>query len=197
MWGKAQAGTKPEHWHLLSSDDAQAYLQLSTIFHASLTKTHNGQRLDTFNERLKKIRTFIEREGGESWRRSLVCGVFFLPDGFMLHIRQLQILMGKSRSSINGSFQQMGYSPRSQFHRFDNAYFPGVPHQHMIGQLKNWTMRKKIESEQLTISMASEQPEAVTVEQRESQNVHNFPCPVKWRYKFWDTIRSRGRDSEG
>jgi hypothetical protein len=198
MFARAPDFVQPDHWNLLSSDDAQAYIQLSMTFHASSPKSGKGERVDTFPERLTKIRAFVERDEKDSWKRSLVCGVFFLPDGFALHIRQLQLLMGKCKSSINGSLHQMGYSAHPQFQRLDNSCFSKVPDRHMIGELKNWTVRKKIENKPFVISIPREQSVTVKSEQNKRDPDHHFPCPVKWRYKFWDTIKSiRGNQPDG
>jgi hypothetical protein len=138
---------------------------------------------------LTKIRQFIEHNEDDSWRRSLVCGVFFLPDALVLHIRQMRILMGRCKSSINGSLQQMGYSAQHQAQRLDRTWFPTVPDPRMIGELKKWPIRRKPEAG-VSTAVSVEKTVCVPSEHFEVQMPRNVPCPVKWRYKFWDTMRS-------
>jgi hypothetical protein len=77
---------QPNHWHLLSSGDAQEYLRLSNDFHGFSGKSRKGTRSDTFQYCLGKIRQFVDHNEHDSWKRSLVCGVFFLPDSLALNI---------------------------------------------------------------------------------------------------------------
>jgi hypothetical protein len=198
MYVSTQDWAQPDHWDLLSSDDAQAYLELSRILNESSTKSSRGQKIDSFTERLTKIRAFIERDEADSWKRSLVCGVFFPPDGLVLHIRQFRVLMGRCKSSINGSLQEMGYSAQTHFPRLDNSCFPRVPDRHIIGELRSWTLRKKIEKEPFIIPIPKARSVTEKSEESKEQIAHNFPCPVKWRYKFCDTINSiRGNQTDG
>jgi hypothetical protein len=86
----------------------------------------------------------------------------------------------------------MGYSAQPQFQRLDNSCFPKVPGEYLPGELKKWTVRRKIERENSGNSIPKERSVTGRLEPFKKQPEFNFPCPIKWRYKFWDTIKSFG-----
>jgi hypothetical protein len=182
------AQQEPSYWHLLSSDDSQAYLKLCDHFQSTTGKSAKGERLDAFSYRLGKIREFIERNDQSKWQRSLVCGVFFLREGMALNIRQLRLLLGKCKSSINGSLQQMGYTAKPQLHSSAGSFLRTIPDGLEL-DLKNWTIRMKSDPPEpfiVPLPVVTEEPSRA----EDVEPANRIPCPVKWRYKFWDAIRS-------
>jgi hypothetical protein len=190
---------KPFHWNLLSDSDAHIYLELRDHFNQNAGKSRKGERLDSFTERLDRIRSFVDRDDEDCWKRSLVCGICFLPNALALNIQQFRKLIGKCKSSINGSLQQLGYTaqpPAKHLEQLFRAKLP--PNMRDNGELKKWSFRfKEMDVREkspppfvvpLPLSWASQ----VNVESEaiEAELAKKFPCPVKWRYKFWDTIRS-------
>ena len=49
------------------------------------------------------------RGDSEDRNRALVCGIYWLKDSIAINTRQLIKILSKCKSSINGSFQQLGY----------------------------------------------------------------------------------------
>jgi hypothetical protein len=193
---------EPSHWHLLSESDAQAYLELRTRFQEDQGKSRKGERLDSFTDRLEKARLFIDREPIDSWKRSLVCGVFFLGDALALNIQHLRILISKCKSSINGSLQQLGYSAPFPAHALEQQLLGRLPSNFRdSGELKKWTFRVKHCEEQSVPQTPfvvplplryppPPPPQHLNVESEaiQAQLTRKIPCPVKWRYKFWNII---------
>lgn len=139
----------PPHWQLLPSQDLQDYLLLKRQFFEKYgVKSKKGKRLDGCNEMLSEIRRYIEKSENNKWKRSIVCGVIFLQNSLAINIQQLRILIGKCKSSINGSFQQMGYVSSPPSKEIINGLLSIVPlFQNDSFELKKWTIRKLIQSE--------------------------------------------------
>jgi hypothetical protein len=60
---------------------------------------------------LDLIKAYAVRGDADDLSRSLVCGLVWLSDGIAVNIQQLKLLSSKCKSSINGSFGQLGYLP--------------------------------------------------------------------------------------
>jgi hypothetical protein len=160
-------------------------------------KSKKGERLDSFTDRLMKIRHFIEYRIDDDWKRSLVCGVFFLPNGLAMNIQQLRMLLGRCKSSINGSLQQLGYMAEPQSQGVNQEFVMRIPARSRdANELKKWTIRRIYGSapEAVPPSPAFIIPipipwtSAVAVD---TEAVHHtvekkYPCPVKCRYKYYD-----------
>jgi hypothetical protein len=191
----------PTHWHLLSSNDAQEYIRLANQFHATPGKSRKGARIESFSHSLNKIRRFIESDDEDHWKRSLACGIFFLPDCLALNIQQLCILIGKCKSSINGSLQQMGYTAQPQSPGLETSFLAQLPGQYReMNELKNWTIRRKPQSGgPFVVPVPTNLSATNTVVEKpiDGQINPRMPCPVKWRYKFMDAMKSMESNQSG
>lgn len=135
----------PENWKLLNHDDLRSYFDLQFQFQQETTKSPKGKRLDSFKEKLDKTKKFIEKGDGEDWKRSIVCGIFFcdVPDYLAIQIQQFKLLIGKCKSSINGSFQQLGYVAQPQLEQ--EFLSKKIPLQYRKAtDFKKWSVRQKI-----------------------------------------------------
>jgi hypothetical protein len=99
----------PRYLELLSPADQERYQSLRSVVGSPDCRNNRNQRLDKFQEMLGAIRDFAEYSETDRSVRYLVCGVVSLNDGIAINIRQLRILLDKCKSSINGSFQRMGW----------------------------------------------------------------------------------------
>jgi hypothetical protein len=182
---------RPKFFHLLSVPNCQEYLVLRAHFHDSCGKSRKGERLDVFNDRLATIRRFVERQDDDDWKRALVCGVFFLPDGLALNIQQLRMLIGKCKSSINGSLQQLGYRAVPPGPDAEEQFLARIPQQcRVLTDLKKWTLRRTASSKKavflVPVPMVTRWPVNVETEAVAAGHRRQFPCPVKCRYKYLD-----------
>jgi hypothetical protein len=188
---------EPVHWHFLSEIDKEGYHELRNRFQEDVGKVRKGERLDSFADCLQRLRHYIESDPDDSWKRSLVCGIFFLSRALALNIQQLRILLGKCKSSINGSLQQLGYNARPAGQLPDQELLDRLPPTfHDVGFLKKWSFRFK----NWTVRPEPRQPFVIPLpimaqprmnvdsEAIQAQFMRKIPCPVKWRYKFWDSI---------
>jgi hypothetical protein len=104
-----QAPELPRFFELLSPADQELYQVLRSALSSPDCRNNRNQRLDKFQEMLGAIREFAEHSETDRILRYLVSGVCSLRDGIAINIRQLRILLDKCKSSINGSFQRMGW----------------------------------------------------------------------------------------
>ena len=135
----------PEQWELICQNDQEEYLRMRMRFRDAGRKSRKGERLEEFRERLTTIRNYVNSKESEKWKRSIVCGVFFVNHGLAINIQQLMILMGKCKSSINGSLQQLGYATQPTGTRIESYLLETIPFFHEnMHQIKKWTIRQKI-----------------------------------------------------
>ena len=211
--GNCNKNILPPYWNLLSPQEINEYHQIQCIFHQEETKTKKGERLDTFVSRIKKIREFAEPNGIFSWKRSVVTGIIFNPDGIVINIHQFKLLLGKSKSLINGSLQKLGYISVPATFATNQELIHLVPLFRQIPlEIKKWTIRKCInppsnknappipiiaqtkflyQKSPLITSPSNDQSDS----QQYPETVQNFvssefPCPAKFRYKFNDLINN-------
>ena len=192
----------PAHWDLLHPSDLDQYVQLRTSFYDEIKMSKKGERLESFIKRLKRIREFVERGDGDDWKRGLVCGIIFLSNGIAIHIQQFRLLLGKCKSSINGSLQQIGFIAHPQGGPIEEELCDKVPiFRKEHSEVKKWTVRDcNAEVNPLnenTNKTAVIQPEptvqavinqnAMPAQKEEkilSWDASFFPIPIKFRYKY-------------
>ena len=132
----------PGHWDLLTRSDLEAYVKLRKSFYDEIRKSKKGERLDAFIQRILKIKQFVERGDGDDWKRGLVCGIIFLPNSIAIHIQQFRLLLGKCKSSINGSLQAIGFAAHPQGGPIETELLMKVPiFQREHSEVKKWTVR--------------------------------------------------------
>jgi hypothetical protein len=144
------APTLPRHWELLSCDDQAKYLALQQSLATPSQKNRRNRSVDTFPQTLETIKSFVNRNDGDDWKRSVVCGVCWLnSEGTVaLNIRQLRVLVSKCKSSINGSFQFLGFDLVSAGMECSISLGKYLPVLHdNFQELRQWTIRKNAATE--------------------------------------------------
>lgn len=203
------SGPIPNHWFLLSDDDRSGYLELRSRFYDEISKSRRGERIEVFVDRLNLVREYIDREETDKWKRCIVCGITFLENALAINIQQLRMLLGKCKSSINGSLQQLGYTAKPSTREIDLELQQIVP---IFGddhaEFKKWTIRygnlpEKIHAQMpytlKNIDASAEVketfPPKIHMNADDAIRVvrYAFPCPIKLRYKmdylFHDAIQ--------
>ena len=132
----------PLHWELISRKDLNDYVELRNSFYDEIRKSKKGERLDAFIRRLIRIKEFVERGDDDDWKRGLVCGIIFMKNSIAIHIQQFRLLLGKCKSSINGSLQQIGFVAHPQGGPIEEELFEKVPiFRREHSEVKKWTVR--------------------------------------------------------
>lgn len=144
MGKKELSDELPRFFELLSESDKEEYHQLRKSLNSPNCKNRRNKSIQTFREIITSIKTFVIKGDSEDKNRSLVCGTIWLNEGIAINTHQLRLLMSKCKSSINGSFQAMGYEtiPTGA----DSAgelisLYPFMKNNFM--ELRQWTVRYK------------------------------------------------------
>lgn len=97
------------YWNHLSQSDKTEFLRLRNQLHQSQKTSVKDRRLVSFSNEMTTILQFLEQsESGREWR-CILAGVAFAGPFICVNTRQLKNFLGRCKSSINGSFQQLGY----------------------------------------------------------------------------------------
>lgn len=96
-------------WNRLSAEDKAEFLSLRVRFHQGQRASGKDRRVISFHKELLTALAFVERREGGKEDRSVVSGVGFAGRYICVNTRSLKAFLGRCKSSINGSFQQMGY----------------------------------------------------------------------------------------
>jgi hypothetical protein len=98
----------PTIWNRLSQEDHSEYFRYRVHFHQT-NRSGNDHRVAGFHRELISALSYIERRSEGQEDRSIVCGVAFAGPYICVNTRLLKAFLGRCKSSINGSFMQMGY----------------------------------------------------------------------------------------
>jgi hypothetical protein len=92
---------------------------------------------------IAQIKDFAIRHDADDGKRCLVCGIVWWRDAIAVNTGQISLLIGRSRSSINASFQATGFSNGNMAacHTLSLlGIFPFLKHN--SAQFRRWTIRE-------------------------------------------------------
>ena len=97
------------YWRQLTTSDQVEFLKLRTRLHQSQKSSVKDRRLVTFSHEMEAVLSFLDsrREGRD--QKCVLAGIAFAGPFICVNTRQLKSFLGRCKSSINGSFQQLGY----------------------------------------------------------------------------------------
>jgi hypothetical protein len=96
-------------WNQLSQDDKSEFIRIRSSFHESQKTVSRDRRSITFHRELNTAFQFIERRPDHIDVRAILTGVCFAGPIVCVNNRQLKSFLSRCKSSINGSFQQLGF----------------------------------------------------------------------------------------
>ena len=135
----------PNYFELLNQQDKESYYTLQKNLSSSECRNCRNKRLDNFANMLEVIKQFSMRNDEDDWKRLLVCGVCWISDGIAINTHQLSILLGKCKSSVNGSLQRLEYVPFPCSAAASTELIDQIPKiKENYGELRQWTLRKKV-----------------------------------------------------
>jgi hypothetical protein len=93
------------------ADEEQATFSL---FHQQLssaaTRYQRNRRFALAADQIRAAHTYCVRGDDNDWRRFLACGICWIsPFRIAVHVKQFALLIGKSKSSVNGVLTKLGY----------------------------------------------------------------------------------------
>jgi len=130
------------YWNNLSPSDKTEFQRLRNNFHQSQKMSSKDRRLVSFSNELITILKFIERSESGRENRTVLVGVCFAGPFIGVNTRQLKNFLGRCKSSINGSFQQLGYvalRTKSKARTCVLSIIPSLINDQNI--LRQWTVR--------------------------------------------------------
>lgn len=128
--------------NFLTEADQETLIQLQNALSSSGSRNLRGKQLKTFADMIKIIHKFCIRGDAYDWRRCYVCGICWLPNGIAINNRRFGCLLGKCKSSINGSFQQLGYTTApSRSDSYDSIVEVIPILKNDMPSLREWTLR--------------------------------------------------------
>ncbi|EAY15048.1 hypothetical protein TVAG_019480 [Trichomonas vaginalis G3] len=139
-----QVGAAPLYWWLLSKADLHQYNCLRLALTSSESKNQRNRRIATFTEAIEAVRVFAVRGDQYDRIRCLVCGIAWLPEGLAINTHQLKLLISRCKSSINGSFQKLGFTEKLRRLAAANALISVYPFlNENTSELRKWSVRKR------------------------------------------------------
>ncbi|KAH0794337.1 hypothetical protein GPJ56_001779 [Histomonas meleagridis] len=97
------------YWKMLSEDEKEEYVRICENFKNEEKKTSKDKRIVSFPNELSILVHFIEQSEFNKEARCVLVGICFCGPILCLNNRQLKNLTCRCKSSINGSFQKLGY----------------------------------------------------------------------------------------
>jgi hypothetical protein len=128
-------------WTSLLTEDRRAYATMREQFQGR-RPAEKFQNAMLFRTEIQSIIEFIERSPIGREHRSIVCGLASAGPFVTVNTRQLKALIGRCKSSINGSFQSLGYlavKTRSKARECVLAILPSLKLDR--GAARQWTVR--------------------------------------------------------
>ena len=130
------------YWGPLSQEDKVEFQKLRASFHQNQKTSTKDRRLVSFANELQTILKYIEHSPTGRENRTILVGVCFSGPFIGVNTRQLKCFMGRCKSSINGSFQQLGYvalKTKSKSRTCILSIIPSLSKDQNI--LRQWTVR--------------------------------------------------------
>lgn len=129
-------------WNILSQDDRNEYLRLRQSFHNGQKISSKDRRIVTFRKELNIVLQYLERSSENMEARCILIGVCFVGPLICVNTRQLKSFLSRCKSSINGSFQQLGYvalKTKAKARSCCVAVLPSLQNHQTV--LRQWTVR--------------------------------------------------------
>ena len=107
----------------------------------SSNKYKRYKKYSSLIEIFNLIHFYCIHNDSDDWKRCLICGICWIDHDIAINIRQLSHLIGKCKSSINGTLSEMGYISFIFNDKFIN-YFPILKDRKF--EAMQWNIRKRI-----------------------------------------------------
>jgi hypothetical protein len=140
--------TTPSFFEHLFRHDQAAYRTLQARISSSDNRYKRHRRLEIMQRLFDEVRQFCVRGDSGDSIRSVVCGLCWLPnDTLALNIRQLQVLLSKSKSAINSSLARLPYAVVPNKGEDWDSLMALLPQlRGRSADQREWTIRRKTET---------------------------------------------------
>ena len=101
---------QPDHFSSLNNNDQKKYNQLQSFFFSTIFFRFNRfSRMKKFSDMLSTIHYYCIQGNQFDEIRCIVCSIIWINNSILINFSQLSILTCKCKSSLNDSFQKLGY----------------------------------------------------------------------------------------
>lgn len=169
-------------WNSLSREDQSEFAKLRTSFHQSQKSSSKDPRLVSFSNELHTIISFIDRAKTGQEGRSIISGVAFAGPFICVNTRQLRDFLGRCKSSINGSLQQLGYVALRTKSKAKACLLTVMPS--LVDDQNNfrqWTVRYASREARACFVTSQRFPQLPAVTEEDLNEEHREPDPMPVR----------------
>ena len=142
MLGPHDVHQPPFYWNKLSHEERAEFIKLKNGFKQDQKMSCKDRRIVTFRKELLLVLRFLERSQENMEFRAVLVGVAFAGPVVCVNTRQLKSFLSRCKSSINGSFQQLGFAALRTKAKARSCVLAVLPslqdHQEILRQ---WTVR--------------------------------------------------------
>lgn len=132
----------PQYWNAISQEDKNEFIHLRNNFHHGQKISSKDRRIITFSKELSIVLRYLERSEENREERCVLCGVCFVGPIVCVNTRQLKSFLSRCKSSINGSFQQLGFVALRTKAKARSCVLTALPSlQNHQSILRQWTVR--------------------------------------------------------
>jgi hypothetical protein len=97
------------YWENMPLKEKTEFIQLRNSFHRNQKTSVKDRRLVSFSNEIQAVLEFTEKNEAYRENKCVLIGAAFAGPFICVNTRQLKTFLGRCKSSINGSFQQLGY----------------------------------------------------------------------------------------
>ena len=108
MGQSLEISVPPGPWKHLSEEDKTSFLRLRQHFH-QMQKTIKDHCSSSFSQEISSVIKYIDSSPNSRENRCAVAGLAIAGPFIAVNTRQLMSFLGRCKSSINGSLQNLGY----------------------------------------------------------------------------------------
>lgn len=131
-----------QYWNAISQEDKNEFIHLRNNFHHGQKISSKDRRIITFSKELSIVLRYLERSEENREERCVLCGVCFVGPIVCVNTRQLKSFLSRCKSSINGSFQQLGFVALRTKAKARSCVLTALPSlQNHQSILRQWTVR--------------------------------------------------------
>lgn len=130
------------YWENMALKDKTEFIQLRDSFHQNQKTSVKDRRLVSFSNEMQMVLNFTEKNDTYRENKCILIGVAFAGPFICVNTRQLKTFLGRCKSSINGSFQQLGYVALRTKSKARNCVLSVLPSlSNESNLLRQWSVR--------------------------------------------------------
>jgi hypothetical protein len=99
----------PDYWNMLDAQDQQGYRSLKRVVEQLSLRAPKKRSAINFHAIMGHVHAYVVQNNENDWKRSMVCGIAWLPGAIAVSTTRLRQLFGKCKGSLNGGLTSIGF----------------------------------------------------------------------------------------